>query len=474
MNLALRALLHGAGLLLSTDLGAQLTRLPTERVSEMANGDPVIFTDACCALPVIGNPFTENYKGPVHPSISQDGSRITFSTNACSLGPGLAGRVHQHYVRDLAAATDPVLVSSLTGGAPASEGSGIWAEVSPDGAAAVFVHNSSLLAGCCQGPGSALGCCGPSNLKSDVFLKTLPPPGVPLTGMLELRAVTDVTDEVGATEPRISGNLGTPADPRYRVVYRSKGPYPVDQVWVYDTLLDQTLLVSNPSQGPALSVEISTDGGTVAWVAAISTEVAGRVARAELDLDTLTVLQSAPVSLRTIRIGRGELSLSADGRKLAYSSDRDQTSAVAPGINVYVWTQGAQPATQLVSAGSFGADLQRLSGDGAFIAFRTLQTDYDGSGDDTDGLSDVYLVDLRTPSLDRYLVSHSPFGQQASAGPVDVAGGVAAGRLFLVFSAEGPDTDFEAQVVDNCGTQAACPPNVCNDIFLTEFVLDGP
>ncbi len=157
--------------------------------------------------------------------------------------------------------------------------------------------------------------------------------------------------------------------------------------------------------------------------------------------------------------------MSADGQVLVFDTG-------SPGFDVF--THNRQTGlTDLIDSGD-DSHSPAISANGRFVAFQSGSADILGPGEDTNGISDVYVRDLQTG--DSFRVSDAP-GGVPSNGASGVPAISADGR-FVAFSSQAtnlvtPDTNFQTDIFvhDRCEangvTVPACTPT-------TERVSGGP
>jgi len=484
----------------------------------------VVFSGDCCAFCIPGKSI-ENFMGPVHPSVSRDGSIVTFSTNACNVTDDVTQlsaiegvRVHQHFVTQFsptASEPDAVFVtSSRTPGGIASDGSGLASSVARDGGAVVFVHNSYLLATGerfeCSGPAGA-GCPVPTPQQQNVYFKLLDDVGTPtIHGEALVRVST--TAQVGVTsgQPRISDRR---PDGHYRVAFPStatdlSATTPLsggNHIYVWDSLpgAENVWISSNPGQTDADRVDISADGDWVVW--RDSGVDADQVYRRRIPngIPTRTVLVSHLADDENVgQSGRVRQppAVSGDGSVVVFDSnaclddDFVDDSMCTDFQQIYRWTEaeGNQLISTLDAATGIpgnGASIgARVSRDGRFVAYISGATNLESSGlaaeVDPDNprepavLGDIFLYDHSTGT--NTLLTANTSGEN---GVLDLSLSDDGETLWVVFSSRTPDTEFDPNAIDNCPSpQGSCPAaaacdncnlnNICPEAYETNPCMD--
>jgi Tol biopolymer transport system component len=330
---------------------------------------------------------------------------LTALATIVAVGWGAAGA---------AAAAPPALISYTPAGAAGNANSGTFGlAVSADGDAVAFSSMATDL-------GPAVVDMTPQvyvrrRSTGEIALASLGPGGAPGDAL--------------STRPSISGD-------GQKVTFLSSAtnldPRDTDQrtdAYVTTVETRQVALVSTSSDGekadaPTNGVTISTDGSTVAFVSAATNLDAGAGGAAAgvfvKDLATGAVtLASAPDDGAT---GDGEygasgVSLSADGRRVAFSTDAALTAADDNGrADVYVKDLGTgelilasqTPDGVLGNAGTTDAVLHP---DGSAVVFASFASNLDPRDSETD--SDIYRRDLATGTLT--LLSTTSDGRKADA-----------------------------------------------------------
>ena len=331
------------------------------------------------------------------PSLSADGRRVAFATDAANLSPADTDTHLDVFVRDLDT-RETILVSRASGrpGAKADDESGNPV-ISGDGRYVAFTSSASNLA-------------AEPVTQSHLYVRDL------RTGTTTL-------------ESRASGIAGAPAgggvlagtaisaDGR-RVAFATRaGLVPEDDnrrrdVYVRDRPSGKTMLVSRAAgaagavvRGDSIRPSISADGRTVAFDSWAQLDPADGNAHSDVYVRALGVATTTLVS----RSGAGAAgnddsrfpAISADGSRIAFASQATNLSAAAGAVqNVYVRDAhgGAAPLIVSRAAGAGGAGGDDSSGgaaisaDGRFVAFSSDATNLSAADPLAD--SDAYVREL--------------------------------------------------------------------------------
>lgn len=357
------------------------------------------------------------------PSISADGCRVAFASDASNLGgPDFSGS--DVFVRDHCASTTS-LVSVGSGGA-AADGPSYDPAISGDGTHVAFVSQATNLEGI------------DSDSEADVFVRDL------TTGNTQLVSVGTVlvigTQSVGGGAPSVSGDgryvaFESTAQAGLFGVFEDQGLLtPDSDVFVRDTDTGSNRLVSASDFSPAttgnkdsFAPSISADGSRVGFESNSTDLVPGDsngakdVFVADPSAQTMTLASRASTSTGAIGDGPSfDPALSANGQAVAFSSD---ATNLAPGSNgqrlVYARHLGLSE-TALASVGqdglapAAGADSPGISGDGARVAF--VSDDQALGGAPQTASSDVFVHDFIVPFT---ILASRVTGAEGASGDAD-------------------------------------------------------
>ena len=327
----------------------------------------------------------------VDPSISEDGRVIAFQSDATNLVPGDTNGVHDIFVRDRAAGVTTRISVSNAGG----QGNAISAQpaISGDGRYVAFTSMASNLVG------------GDSNGRGDIFVHDR------VLGQTTRASVGPAGAEGNGTssKPSISRNGN-------RIAFHSSASNltaqsdtnGTDDVFVASrtAVLLRASQSSSSVQGNLSSRDaaISADGRTVVYHSGASNLVAGDtndrrdIFRHEI-VTALTTLVSASGACGAANGDSQAPSISADGRRVAYSSTASNlvgTDGNGATTDVFVTDLAAAPGARntLVSVSSGGvaangaSAFPALSHNGVVTAFHSSATNLVAG--DTNAALDVF------------------------------------------------------------------------------------
>ena len=389
----------------------------------MRSGTTTLVSRATGAGGAIGN------NDSFAPSISGDGKKVVFATDASNFGDGNA--VSDVYARDLSGATPATkLVSRASGpdGAVGDDYSEPFGDASPaisaDGSKVAFTSFADNLSS------------DDDNDFAQVFLREL---GGTERTILVSRG-TGEAPELGSigTSTYLAEARGISADGRF-VAFMSQSNGLSDEdddrffnAFVRDTLTDTTTLVSRGPgpAGPAANGDsyfptMSPDGRFVVFASQgtnlLNLNTGGHLEVYVRDLVTGAVelvSQANGFPVHTENAYGMQAAVSSDGSKIAFIT----ASAVDPAdtngkLDVYVRNR-TTGLTTLVSrksgtSGAVGAEdalNPTISDDGKRIAFETNST---LDADDNDNHSDIYVRDLRGAEPVTLLASRNSAGEKA-------------------------------------------------------------
>lgn len=368
-------------------------------IRNVVSGEVELVTQAPPADPVNGNGESQDA------SISADGSLVAFTSAADNLHPEATnGRSHV-FVRDLASG-ETIFVSRATGAdGEQGEFTSRNPSISADGRYVAFESESDNLG----------GNDGVSH-NSDIYLRDLQ------AGTTQLVSYSDGDANIAAEayDPDISAD-------GQRISFASdSGDYhsqagPTSHVYVRDRGSQDTLLATRPNgppsgvatNGPAFGSAISDDGSAVAFNSVATNLVAGSQSGSQAYVRRLDANRTELASRASGNSGAvandsvvGPPSISADGARVAFSTDATNLHPDDASSNVDVFVRDTEAnQTLLASRASNGDRANRgassansqdaaISGDGTFVAFQSDGTNLDPGA--TDGNSDVFHRDLVT------------------------------------------------------------------------------
>jgi Tol biopolymer transport system component len=377
------------------------------------------------------------------PRLTPDGAFVVFTSNSTDLVPGLAGpATYNVYLFDRVAGT--LALASGAGGAGnvAANHVSAYPEVNDDGSVVAFYTWATDLV-----PGVA-----DLNQTFDLALYDR-------GAAASVYATLHAPGQASATPSTRSTLVSASADGRYAVFLSAAAnavPGQVDRngsqdVFLVDRTAGTTTLVSRAAglpattaDGESFSAAISADGAYVAFVSRGRDHVAGQIDTNLEYNEYIGYIPGPDVFLYDRAAGTtalvshaagssvtaGEypcfsgLSLSADGRYVAFGCDADDLVAGqddpnfeqdiflydrVAGTTVLVSRKAGTPAT----VADWYSDNPVISGDGRWVAFLSYATNLVAGSTDTNSQSDVFLFDRTTGQT--LLVSRAA-GTAATAG----------------------------------------------------------
>ena len=281
------------------------------------------------------------------PSMSGDGNRIAFQSDATNLAAGDTNAVTDVFVRDVATST-LARISTAAGGAQANGSSELpW--ISRDGNFVTFTSEATNLV-----PGD-------TNAHSDVFLKNL------LTGEIKMVSVDPEGNPGDA-----NSTFAFPSDEGRFVAFVSRSTNLVDD----DDNSSLDVFVRDMEAGETIRVSVNSDGE-------------------EGDADSGFSHASPGVDLEFAIPVR----LSADGRFVSFVSDATNLDDNDTNDLLDVFVRDLQTEeTARISEGANGVeadadcDYLAMSSSGKYVSFSTAATVF--LDDDTNDLRDVYVTTL--------------------------------------------------------------------------------
>ncbi len=397
-------------------------------VRDLRTGDVRLVTRATGVSGVKANATADN------PVISADGRYVTFATASTNLSPDDTDTLLDVYVRDLVANTT-TLVSRASGaaGAKASGSSGAGPAISGDGRFVVFSNNATNLS-----PDD------PDTL-NDVYVRDL-----------QANTTTLVSRATGApgtkgnsqsVAPVISADGGYVAFSSTSTNLSPDDSDSLADIYRRDLQTSTTTLVSRATgaggakanQGSS-SASISADGSTVEFSSQATNldpddlSTPSDLYVRDLDSDVTLLVDRASGATgakQNLSLG-GEGSISGDGRYVAFTTSArnlhpdDVTNTV---FDVYLRdivnhetflvsrTTGAQGGAGNLQSLQQGGHAPALSGDGRFVAFISLATNF--SPDAVGSSTSVYVRDRETQVTSLESRSSPTYARPKAATPID-------------------------------------------------------
>ena len=346
-------------------------------------------------------------------SISGDGRYVAFASAAAGVVPGYGNGSSQVYVRDRL--TGAVEIASVSTGSTQGDGSSGYTAISADGRYVAFVSNATNLV------------TADTNGTYDVFVRDR---------VLGTTERVDLSTSSAQANGAASTSLDISADGRY-VAFVSDATNLVTgdtngtrDAFVRDRQLNTTARVSLTSGslqsvGAAFYVAISGDGQTVAFVSSAADLVSADTnAQPDVFLRKPSAGSTVRVSVSSTSVqgdnrsgdGGAEMSLSSDGRYVAFSSWA--TNLVAgdtnsrPDIFVRDTTLNTTTRVSVAAGGAQGNDDSlgpSISGDGRYVAFGSQATNL--AAGVSSGNVNIFVRDLVGGTT--RLLSYGPDGHAA-------------------------------------------------------------
>jgi Tol biopolymer transport system component len=323
------------------------------------------------------------------PSLSADGTKVAFESEATNLDPADTDTIVDVYVKDLTTG-DITLASTSDTGVKASDDSGD-PSLSADGTKVAFSSGAANL-----DPAHVLG-------SIDVYVKDL------TTGDIALASTSDT----GLDGNNLSAAPSLSADGNSVAFYsRATNLDPADtntdddayvkNLSTGDIVLASTSDTGVKGNGSSIWPSLPADGNRVAFSSnATNLDPADTDTLADMyvkDLVTgdIVLASTSDTGVKGNAKSDQPPSLSADGTKVAFSSNATNLDPVDTGqpSDIYLkdLTTGdiALASTSDIGVeGNAGSNGASLSGDGTMVAFASVATNLDPA--DTDTISDVYV-----------------------------------------------------------------------------------
>jgi Tol biopolymer transport system component len=347
--------------------------------------------------------------------LSGDGEHAAFTSEAPNLDPADTDQIGDVFMRDLQ--TERTMLVSRADGADGAKGNGVSvvSAVSADGRYVVFRSESSNL-------DAADG-----DVATDFYIRDLATHETTLVSRAD--GGDGMKANAASTHARVS------ADGRFMVFDSAASNLdPADHdartdVFVRDLATGQTTLVTPESEAAELAA-LSSDGSHVAYIISPSFDSGASDTIGVLYVRDLRTGEATSVSRADGADGaaanrpsaRSGVSLSADGRRVAFSSSASNLDPADPDRREDVYVRDLMTnETMLVSRadGAGGPKANRespfggsLSGSGRFVGFTSTAWNLDPLEAVTNQEWDVYVRDLRTHQTT--LASRSSTGAQAN------------------------------------------------------------
>jgi hypothetical protein len=405
------------------------------------------------------------------PSISGNGSFVSFESYANNLGPIANNGNWQVYVRDRVAVTISLL-SVDSSGTGVGQGSSQNARLSNDGLTVVFESDASALDGSITADGNAA---------RDVFMRDWKS-ALPVTTLLSRAAGTNVAANRASYQPE-------PSDNGSRIVFASNASNLVagvadanganQDVFAYSASGATVVSAKGAGlytgrNGVSADFAVSDNGQFVAFSSSslgLVPDVEGAPGYVQVYLRDLSSEATERISIdddSTFADYPAERpSVSGDGRYVAFVSYAYNLSTLAEGNwQVYVRDRGgASPSTHLITvsadglaAGNSWSDNPRLSRDGKTVAFESYSTNLDASiTDDSNTIFDIFVRNWLAVSPTTQLVSR--VGQGTVAGD--------ASSTMAVINDDGSTIGFVSQ---STNLTSLTDTNATQDVFVSRLI----
>ncbi len=357
-------------------------------------------------------------------SISADGRRVAFLSDADNLSAEDVNTAANVFVRDLEAGTTTLVTrASGAAGAPANLGS-LGPRLSADGLSVAFSSGATTLS-----PDDA------SELES-IYLRRL-----------DTQVTTLVSRATGATGASADGSSFQPtisADGRFVAFQSNSSNLSGDatatsytNIFVRDTVTNTTTLVSRAggpggAQGDSASLQpaISADGRYVAF-SSMATNLSPDDGDATQDIfvrDRLTdttalVSRASGPAGAAADMGGGAPALSPDGRFVTFSSgatnlspedDDDATDVFVRDLTTNATILASRAEGPSGAPGDDSSGISTMSADGRFITFASVADNL--SAEDDNGVRNVFVRDLLAGTTRLVSRAPGPAGAPATGG----------------------------------------------------------
>ena len=324
-------------------------------------------------------------------ALSADGTKVAFSSRATNIHPADTDLIAEVFVKDLVSGT--LHLASINSAGIKSNHHSIEPSLSADGNKVAFDSSSEILH-----PADPDGF-------EDVYIKDL------VSGTLTLASTNSggIKANLPNREPSLSADGTKVAFRSVATNLDSADADGFEDIYVKDLVSGTLILASTGSSGTkgnnhSREPSLSADGTKVAFLSFASnldpgdTDTTPDVYVKDLVSGTLTLASTSSGGTNGNNSSR-ELSLSADGTKVAFDSfatnlDPGDTDGIE---DMYVkdLVSGTLTLASTSSGNTKGNNQSRdpsLSSDGSKVAFRSHATNLHPS--DTDGVADVYVKDL--------------------------------------------------------------------------------
>ncbi len=211
----------------------------------------------------------------------------------------------------------------------------------------------------------------------------------------DLLQITDTTGEIGSLSPTLNQNGTQIAFTSDRNLVSGMNNDGNAEIFILDQVRGAFTQITKTTSGDSTGPALTSDALRVAFVSDADL-VPGMNADGNVELflyDTQTEAFTQ-ITMTTGGSGARDVSISDDGRRIAFISDRDLVGGLNPDGNdeVFSYDRVARSITQItLSTGGSGPGAPSVSADGNWIALTSNQDLLPGSN--TDGNSEVFLYD---------------------------------------------------------------------------------
>jgi uncharacterized repeat protein (TIGR01451 family) len=299
----------------------------------------------------------------------------------------------------------------------------------------------------------------------------------------DLLQITDTVGEIGSISPSLDRRGTTVAFASDRDIVSGMNSDGNFEIFVLDQVRNQFAQITNTTSGDSSGPALASDTARVAFVSDADLVGNNTDGNSELFLYDLQTDSFTQVTNTTGGSGARDLSISDDGRRIAFISDRDLVGGLNPDGNeeVFSYDRIARSITQItVSTGGIAPGIPSVSGDGNWIAFTSTQDLVEGSN--TDGNSEVFLYDQIGGVLTQVTNTSGGTGSELTSldengsriafdSDRDLVSGQNSDNNFEVFFAQRSSGNF-TQVTNTTGATGSVAPSLSNDGTRVAFYSD--
>ncbi len=299
----------------------------------------------------------------------------------------------------------------------------------------------------------------------------------------DLLQITDTAGEIGSISPSLDRRGTAIAFASDRDIVSGMNGDGNFEIFVLDQVRNVFAQITNTTSGDSTGPALASDTARVAFVSDANLVGNNTDGNTELFLYDLQTDSFTQVTNTTGGSGARDLSISDDGRRIAFISDRDLVGGLNPDGNeeVFSYDRIARSITQItVSTGGSAPGIPSVSGDGNWIAFASNQDLVAGSN--TDGNGEVFLYDQvggvltqvtnTTGGTGSELTSLNEDGSRiAFDSDRDLVGSQNSDNNFEIFFVQRSSGNF-TQVTSTTGATGSMAPSLSNDGTRVAFYSD--